>query len=176
MDDGLFFGDFDAFDFLEFFDARLDLFCFCGLSAEAIDEAFEVFDLNALVAPCGREEFAALGFLFEIFCVVAVVDIEALVPDLDGAVDGDVEEVAVVGDEDVTEGVGAEVLLEPVAAFEVEVVGGLVEEEEIWFGEEELGEGDAHLPAAGELIGVARPVIFVKPRPVRTAPTCESSA
>ena len=105
---------------------------------------------------------AALVFLREIFGVVALVDGEALVPDLDGAVDGDVEEIAVVGDEDVAEGIVLEVVLKPVAGFEIEMVGGLVEKQQIGLGEQQFGQRDAHLPAAGELIGLARPVFFAE--------------
>ena len=68
-----------------------------------------------------------------------MVDVHALVPELDGLVDGDVEEVAVVRDEDVGVGVVVEIVFEPVAGFEVEVVGGLVEEQQAGFLEEEFG-------------------------------------
>ena len=55
-----------------------------------------------------------------------MVGVHALVPEFDGLVDGDVEEVAVVRDEDEGVGVVVEVVFEPVAGFEVEVIGGLV--------------------------------------------------
>ena len=128
MDGGFFFGDLDALDFFEFFDAGLDLFCFCRLVAEAVDEGFEGFDAVALVFVGVHQLGAALFFLHDVLFVVAVVDVHALVPELDGLVDGDVEEVAVVRDEDVGVGVVVEIVFEPVAGFEVEVVGGLVEE------------------------------------------------
>ena len=60
MDDRLFFGDLDALDFFELFDAGLDLFGFGGLGAEAGDEGLEVFDLFALVFVGGYE----LGLAF----------------------------------------------------------------------------------------------------------------
>ena len=88
--------------------------------------------------------------------------VQALVPDLDGAVDGDVEKVAVVGDEDVAEGIVVEIVLKPVAGFEIEMVGGLVEKQQVGFGQQQLGQRDAHLPAAAELVGLARPILFAE--------------
>ena len=162
VDGGFFFGDLDALDLFQLFDARLNLFCLGGLVAEAVDEGFEGFDAVALVLVGVHQLRAALFFLHDIFFVVAVVDVHALVPELDGLVDGDVEEVAVVRDEDVGVGIVVEVVFEPVAGLEVEVVGGLVEEEERRFLEEEFRQRDAHLPAAGELFGLALPVFFGK--------------
>ena len=42
-------------------------------------------------------------------------------------------------------------LLEPANTLEVEVVGGLVEEEEVGMAQQQLGKGDAHLPTAREV-------------------------
>ena len=36
-----------------------------------------------------------------------------------------------------------QVILEPVAAFKIEVVGGLIEQQEVWFLQQQLGQGDA---------------------------------
>ena len=52
--------------------------------------------------------------------------------------------------------VGVQVLLEPVARLEVEVVGRLVEEQQVRLPEQQLRERDSHLPAAGE--GFGRPL------------------
>jgi hypothetical protein len=65
-----------------------------------------------------------------------------------------------VGDKNVTEGIVFEITLKPVAGFKVEVVGGLIEQEQVGLGQQELGESDAHLPAAAELIGLAAPILF----------------
>ena len=160
VDGGFFFGDLDALDLFELLDAGLDLLGFGGLVAEAVDEGFEGLDAVALIFVGVHQLRAALFFLRDVLFVVAVVDVHALVPQLDGLVDGDVEEVAVVRDEDVGVGVVVEIVFEPVAGFEVEVVGGLVEQKERGFLQEEFGERDAHLPAAGELFGLALPVFF----------------
>ncbi len=75
-------------------------------------------------------------------------------------VDSDVEEVAIVRDEDVTERVALKVALEPVARLQVQMVRGLVEQQQVGPGEQQFGESDAHLPAAAELIGLPIPVFF----------------
>ena len=67
-----------------------------------------------------------------------------------------VEEVAVVRDEDHGVRVRAQVLLEPVAGVEVEMVGGLVEQQQVGPAEQQLGQRDAHLPAARERLGGPR--------------------
>ena len=45
--------------------------------------------------------------------------------------------------------------LEPIAGFEIQMVGRLVEQEQLRLAQEQLGQGDAHLPAAGKLAAVA---------------------
>jgi len=60
-----------------------------------------------------------------------------------------IEEVAVVGDGDDGTLVVAQVMFEPGHGLGVEVVGGLVEQEDVGFGEQETGEGDAATFAAG---------------------------
>ena len=67
-----------------------------------------------------------------------------------------VEEEAIVRDEDDRVGVGVEILLEPVARLEIEVVGRLVEQQQVGLAQQQLGQRDAHLPAAGE--GLGRPL------------------
>jgi hypothetical protein len=59
-----------------------------------------------------------------------------------------IEEVPVVRHHDHGVGVLGEIALEPVASIEVQVVGRLVEEQQVRAPEQQLGEGDAHLPAA----------------------------
>jgi hypothetical protein len=47
-------------------------------------------------------------------------------------------------------GIARKVFFQPVARFEIEVVGGLVEKQQAGTSEQQLGERDPHLPAAGE--------------------------
>ncbi len=66
-------------------------------------------------------------------------------------VDGVVEEVAVVADHQDGVRIGLDEIFEPERAFEVEIVGRLVEQQHFGRGEQHGGERDAHAPAAGEL-------------------------
>jgi hypothetical protein len=61
-----------------------------------------------------------------------------------------VKEVAVMGDGDEGAVVVLQEVLEPVDGFEIEVVGGLVEQQGLGFAKEGLGEKDADLLAALE--------------------------
>ena len=62
-----------------------------------------------------------------------MVDVHALVPDLDGLVDGDVEEIAVVRDQHEGVLVVVEIIFQPVAGFQIQMVGGLVEQQKDGF-------------------------------------------
>ena len=53
-----------------------------------------------------------------------------------------------------------QIFFQPVAGFEIEMVGGLVEQQQVGLLQQQLGERDAHLPAAGKFVGLARPVFF----------------
>ena len=150
----------DALDLLQLLDAALHLLGLGRLVAEAIDEGLELLDALALVLVCGDQRIAALLLLGQIFFVVAAVEMNAFVPDLDDAIDGDVEEVAVVRDEHVGERILQQVLLQPVARFQIEMVGRLVQQQQIRSRQQQLGQRDAHLPSAGELFGVARPIFL----------------
>ena len=59
-----------------------------------------------------------------------------------------------MGDDDAGEAGGAQGTFEPLDAFEVEVVGGLVEQQDVGLGDHGLGDGEALAPAAAEGVGV----------------------
>lgn len=69
-----------------------------------------------------------------------------------------VEDVPVVGDQEHAVRILLHIGLEPERAFQVEIVGGLVEEQEVRLGEEHGRERDAHPPAAGE-VGAGSPLV-----------------
>ena len=82
---------------------------------------------------------------------------EALV--VDDVLDDVVEELAVVGDDDGGAGRGGEVVFQPLDVLHVEMVGGLVEEQDVGLLENSTGKSQLHLPAtrkssdwAGELL------------------------
>src|SRR6202012_5124575 len=148
----LFLRQLDALDLIQLLDAALDLLGLRRLIAKAVDEGLQMLDVLALVAPGGFELRATLLLLLQIAFVVTVIDVESLVPYLDDFGDGDIEEIAIVRDEDVAVGITVQVVLKPVACLEVEMVGRLIEQQQTRFCQQELGEGDAHLPSAGELL------------------------
>lgn len=90
----------------------------------------------------------SLGLLLEVGRVVALVRVEAASVDLGDPLRDVVEEVAVVGDGDDGAGVALEVLLEPEDGLGVEVVGGLVEQQQVGLLQEQActgRRGGAHL-------------------------------
>ena len=137
-----------TFDAGQLLDAFLGLGGFARFGAEAVDEILEVLDF-ALLVFVGREVLLVAGlFLDEVVVVVAAVAVEMLARDFDHAIADGVEEGAVMGDDEQGAGVIGEVGLEPAEGLEVEVVGRLVEHEEVGLHDEEAGEVGAHDPAA----------------------------
>ena len=92
------------------------------------------------------------GFLFEPRGVVALPGDALAAVKFENPAGHVVEEVAVVGDGDDGAFVLLQVLLEPVDAFGIEVVGRLVEEQYVGFLEEEAAEGHAAAFSAGEVL------------------------
>ena len=53
-------------------------------------------------------------------------------------------------------------MLQPVAGFQIQVIGRLVEQQQVRLFEQQLGERDAHLPAAGKFLGALVPFFMRK--------------
>ena len=159
VDGLLFVGQLDALDLFQFFDAALDLFGFGGLIAEAADERFQLLDALALVAIGCFQLLGALLFLLQKLFVVARIEMHAAIPNFDDFVDRDVQEIAVVRDQHEGERIVGKILLQPVARFQIQVIGGLIEQQQVGFFEQQFGECDAHLPAAGKFLGAFVPLL-----------------
>jgi len=170
--DGLFGaeGGFDPLHAVELLLLRLGLGSLGGLGAEAGDEALELLHLALLGAVGGELAGVAGGGFLEVVVVVPAVGVHPVVADLEDLADDRVEEGAVVADEQEGAAVPAEVALEPAEALEVEVVGGLVEEEQVRLGGEEPGEVGTHHPAAAEFPGGAVVVGLAKGEPGEDPP------
>ncbi len=78
-------------------------------------------------------------------------------------IDGIVQQVAVMADDDEAARIAREVVFEPQGAFEVEIIGGLVKQEQVGLGEEHGSKRHAHAPAAGKLRD--RPLLGVRGKP-----------
>ena len=72
--------------------------------------------------------------------------------DFDDAIGDVVEKVTIVCDDKVGELSGFQEVFEPEDAFEVEMVGGLVKQEQVGFEDELAGESESFFPAAGERV------------------------
>ena len=86
--------------------------------------------------------------LLEVAGVVADVSHQALVLERRHVAHASVHERAVVAHEKDRAVVACDELLKPADALEVEVVRGLIEKEKVGMTQQQLREGDAHLPAA----------------------------
>jgi hypothetical protein len=140
--------------------ARLDERGAPRVGAEAVDELLLPLD-ELLLARDRRQAGVDAALLLGLEeAVVAVVLDEARVLELDGAGDHAVEEVAIVRDDDGRAGVGLEVLLQPLGRADVEVVGRLVEQDQVGLADQQLGQRDAHLPATRERQGALLVVVL----------------
>ena len=133
-------------------------------------------DFLVLLALGLAERFDARVVLDEVVAVVADVVGQRPQRQVRDARDDGVEEEAIVRDEDDGVRVAVQVLLEPVAGFEVEVVRGLVEQQQARLAEQQPGQGDPHLPAAAERVGRPREVRRLEAEPLqhgrRSSPRC----
>ena len=161
--DRLFFGrDLDTLDLFEFLDPALNLLGLGCLVAEAVDEDFQLVDTVALVLVGSLHLLIALSLLRQELVVVAGVEPEALVPDFRDLIYRHVEEVAIMRNQQERVGIILQILFQPVASFEIEMVGGLIEQQQVRLLQQQFGEREAHLPATGELIRKALPVLFAE--------------
>ena len=100
----------------------------------------------------------ALGLWPEIGRVIALVGNAAAAIELENPAGDIVEEVAVVGDDQHGAGEFAQMLFEPGHGFGVEMVGRLVEQQQVGLAQQQRAERHAALLAARELVdrGIAR--------------------
>ena len=139
------------FDLLDLADALLGLRGFGGLVAELVDEDLHMGDVSLLGSALGAHLLQVVLALLEVAAVVAGVGGYAAVFKSGDVVDARVHEGAVVADDEDGAFVVRDKAAQPLDAFEVQVVGGLVQKQQVGMAQEELGERDAHLPAAREL-------------------------
>ena len=103
-------------------------------------------------------DLQASRLLLQVDGVVALVGVRVAAVELKDPLGDVVEEVAIVGDGDDGAGVLLEVLLEPLHALGVEVVGRLVEQEQVGLLQEQLAQRHTTLLATGEHahVGIGR--------------------
>ncbi len=131
-------------------DAGLGLAGLRGLGLEAIDEGLQPLALVGLpLGVLGVEHFAR-GALFLERGVGALVERQLAAIEMQDLVDRGVEQVAIMADHDHGARIVRQMILEPQRAFEIEIVGRLVQQQQIGRREQRRGECDPHAPAAGK--------------------------
>ena len=150
---------FDWCDLLQHLDPALDLLRLGRLVAKAVDEELYPGDVLVLLLLRGPEPGDPRVAIRQVGAVGARIRVKGTEIDVGDGGDDGIEEVAVVRHEDHRVRVLDQELLQPVPRLEVEVVRRLVEEQQPRPGEQELGERDAHLPAAREVLGRAVEVL-----------------
>ena len=132
------------------FDARLRLARLGGLGAKAVDEGLQPLALGLLLLGELEIERLALAALALEGGVAAAIERELAGLEVQDPIDRVVEQVAIVADDDHRARIARDMLLQPERRLEVEVVGRLVEQQQVGRGEQRRGERHAHAPAAGE--------------------------
>jgi hypothetical protein len=160
----------DAHHALQALQAALRLARLGGLGAKALDEGADAADLAVLARRGGElllELERARLLVARIAAVVEPQPAAALGARQDGerAVADPIEEVAVVRHDDQRAGVGAQPPLQPQDGVEVEVVGRLVEQQQVRGHDERAREIEAHAEAAGKFAHGARFVARRKAQP-----------
>ena len=115
------------FDLLNLADALLRLGSLGGLVAELVDEDLHVGDVALLGGSLGAHLLQVVLALLEVAAVVAGVGGNAAVLESGDVVDAGVHEGAVVADDEDGAVVVRDKTAQPLDAFEVQVVGGLVQ-------------------------------------------------
>lgn len=110
-----------------------------------------VRDFLLLIFPCASHLLAALGPRAQAGGIVSAVDDDATVAfERDDLAAQAIHEGAFVADHEDAAFVLGNPSAEPLDGFDVEMVGGFVEEENVGILEKEAGKCDAHLPSTGE--------------------------
>src|SRR5690606_6915371 len=137
---------------VQFFQPALRLLGLGGLGAKAGDKFLDMRDALLLFIEGDLLLDQSFGALALEGGVVAAVAKKRLVLDVDDLLAGVVDEVAVVRDQYQRAAIALQPLLQPQAGVEVEVVGRLVEQQQVGRAHQRLRQVQANAPAAGETI------------------------
>ena len=147
---------FDLVHPLDLFELGLRLCRLAGLGAEAVGKILELLDFLLLVF-VGRQQLHFVGLaLDEVFVVIAPVPVQLRLPDFDDAADEFIQEGPVMRNQQNRAGIILQIFLKPLQCAEVEMVGRLVEQEQVRLLHQQSGEIRAHHPSAAHRLG--RPV------------------
>ena len=97
--------------------------------------------------------------------VVAAIGFQLQLIDVQDDLRHHVQQAAVMADQQDGGGVGLQEALQPQGGFEVQMVGRLVEQQQVWLGRQRRGERHAHPPAAGKGFARAALRLLVEAQP-----------
>ena len=159
----------DEFQFFEHPHARLHLVGLRIGPLETLDELAGLGDHLLLVVVGRLLLLAPFAPQAEVARVVDFVVVDTPAGDLDGARGDMVYEGLVVGNDHHGLGVVHQKILQPLDRLDVEVVRRLVQQQQVGFLQQQLGQLDAHAPAAREFGGLAREVAPFEAQPQQNA-------
>ena len=122
-----------------------------GVGGEAADELLQLGDLRAFLGVLRVQFLPRLGGGGHEIVVVAGVDPQLAVVDVGHVGTDRVEEVAVVGNDDHGGLAGVEHPFQPANGIDIQVVGGLVQQQDVGVGKQGLGQQHPQLPARRHL-------------------------
>ncbi len=140
------------------------------LVAEAVDEHLHVGDLFELRLPLDPQLLERQLLLLQVRRVVAGVNRDLALVDVGDVVDEPLHERAVVADDQDRSVVGAQERLEPSHRLQVQVVGGLVEQQHVGLAQQQLRQREPHEPPSRELARVPLQVALPEPEPHQHGP------
>ena len=132
--------------------AALRLLGLGGLGLEAVDELLQVGDLVLLLGVGGLLQLDLLGSQLLEGAVVAAVAGQAALLDVQRDARHRVQEFPVVADDHQRAGVARQPAFQPDQGVEVQVVGGLVQQQQVARRHQRARQLQAHAPAAGEAV------------------------
>ena len=141
---------FEGGEFFQGLDAGLGLAGLGGLGAEAVHERLHVGALGGDALGGAALLHGLLGADAHELVVTAGGQTDFLAVEMGDGVHRAVQQAAIVADDDGGAGEFGQPGFQPERGFEVQVVGGFVQQQQIGVGEQGGGQGHAHAPAAGE--------------------------
>ena len=137
---------------LEFVESIFAVFGFMSACLRHTAHPFQFCAIEVVGAShLGSHVIDALLAFLQVVAVVSAIGIKRLVVDFNDEIANAVEEVAVVRDHEQRLVAASEKAFEPLNHLKVEVVGGLVEDKQFGFGDEDVSEGHSLALAAREL-------------------------
>ena len=123
---------------------------------EAVDEFLHVRARRVLFLGEGQVVGAGGGAGLDESIVAAGIELQLAPLQMQDEFAGGIQKVAVMADDQHGAAIAQEKILQPQHAFQVEIVGGLVQQQQVGCGEEDRRQRHAHAPAAGKFLAGAQ--------------------